>query len=637
MSTGRVICDDARPQCNRCVRARAECKFVKLEELKRQQAGKVQAARNQAVIDLLTQGSRANSARALKRIREADDAEEAVSSLAEAQLLLGLPLASNGTDFPSSRLAAESHAIHATSPLLRGSRLLTSPYDDAHFMFERRYMTSARDKYVDKDVFIDIATQDLPLSRWTTVSTDDRMMNHLLRLFFTWDNIVERIVYRPILEEDIATAEPSSSDMVTGKFCSRFLINALLAASCLYTREPMTFKYLGDEHSRGARWADEAEEALRENSHPSITLMQGLLAMFVYEGNLGSGEKALPYFMRAMDVYRALNIANAQPQRPGVAPERLEREKQAISWCMWGFYCCEWRGSHALGMRKCARKPKVGKEWQKPEFPLRRTDCAGYWWFPYPMSLDPQRSMQVEVRGADAALSALAERTVDFVYPDEGGYPPTANPQLALEIYDALVQWKFALPTRLRLEEATLPSEILLHVSLELMLVSVLRPFCQMTKEQFGRFDPRERCFAHVASMMSAIWTFRAFAHLRFEYWLTHPLGTGAFIVLQEAGKNEPIHMDTLIRACQCLHEMRVSQPLASDVLSAIRAAFKRSKIPVPAYMDRYFDTVKHRKDGLMHHAVAALLPSPLDDRTGGTAELQLQELLDAFDDIAID
>ncbi|KAH7014447.1 nitrate assimilation regulatory protein nirA [Microdochium trichocladiopsis] len=611
MATGRAICDDARPRCTRCVKARAECKFVKLEELKKQRAEKELAARNQSVIDLLTRGSGTNSAQALKRIREADNAEEAVSSLAEAQLLLGLPLASHETD---------------------------SPYDDARFMFERGYMTSPRERYLEKDVFIDIATQDLPLSRWTTVSTDDRIMNHLLRLFFTWDNIVERTVYRPILEEDIATAESFFSDIEAGRFCSRFLINALLAASCLYTREPLTFKYLGDKQSRGRRWADEAEELLREISRPSIPLLQGLLAMFVYEGNLGSGEKSLPYFMRAMDVYRALNVVNPLPQRRhDVAQARLERERQAISWCMWGFYCCEWRGSHALGMRKCARKPKVEKEWQKPEFALRREDCVAYWWFPYPMSFDPQRSLQVEIREADVALSALAERAVDFVYPDEGGYPPTANPQLALEIYDALVQWKFSLPTRLRLEEATLPSEILLHVSLELMLVSILRPFCQMTKEQFGRFDPREKCFAHVASMMSAIWTFRAFAHLRFEYWLTHPLGTGAFIVLQEASKNDPIHMDTLVRACQCLHEMRVSLPLATDVLSGIRAAFKRSKILVPAYMDRYFEMIRHRKDGLMHHAVAALLPNPLIDRTGNAAELQLQELLDAFDDVDID
>jgi hypothetical protein len=54
--------------------------------------------------------------------------------------------------------------------------------------------------------------------------------------------------------------------------------------------------------------------------------------------------------------------------------------------------------------------------------------------------------------------------------------------------------------------------------------------------------------------------------------------------------------------------------------------------------MQKYFTTVRHRKDGLLHHAVAALLPSPAEvGRIGSGAELRLQELLDEFDDIDID
>jgi len=105
-------------------------------------------------------------------------------------------------------------------------------YDDSDFMFEKRYMADARDRYVDSDMFVDVSRRNLPLSRWTTVSADDRLMNHLLTLFFTWDNIVERIFYRPLFEEDVIAMDPSSADH-PGGFCSRFLINALLAVSCV--------------------------------------------------------------------------------------------------------------------------------------------------------------------------------------------------------------------------------------------------------------------------------------------------------------------------------------------------------------------------------------------------------------------
>ena len=118
---------------------------------------------------------------------------------------------------------------------------------------------------------------------------------------------------------------------------------------------------------------------------------------------------------------------------------------------------------------------------------------------------------------------------------------------------------------------------------------------------------------------------------------ITHPLGTAAFIVLEKAGE-APTEMDTLIRACQCLYEMRVSLPLASDILSGIRAAFKRNRLQVPLYINRYFEKVEYRKDGLVHRAVAPLLPA--SNRIGRIrckAELQLQELLHEFNNTEID
>ena len=58
-------------------------------------------------------------------------------------------------------------------------------------------------------------------------------MNHLLTLFFTSDHIVGRAIYRPIFEEDAVSLDPNAADHVPGAFCARFLVNALLAASCV--------------------------------------------------------------------------------------------------------------------------------------------------------------------------------------------------------------------------------------------------------------------------------------------------------------------------------------------------------------------------------------------------------------------
>ena len=71
--------------------------------------------------------------------------------------------------------------------------------------------------------------------------------------------------------------------------------------------------------------------------------------------------------------------------------------------------------------------------------------------------------MKVEVREVDVALSEIAEEVLDFLYPEEGEFPVIANPERALELYDAFVGWKISCPSRIRYEEAVLPSVILLQ------------------------------------------------------------------------------------------------------------------------------------------------------------------------------
>lgn len=86
---------------------------------------------------------------------------------------------------------------------------------------------------MDHNVFVDLPGRKFPLSRWTTVSTDDAYMSHLVNTAFTWDNAIEHVFYRPLFEEDVAALDPDTAGSRHGHFCSRFLVNALLALSCV--------------------------------------------------------------------------------------------------------------------------------------------------------------------------------------------------------------------------------------------------------------------------------------------------------------------------------------------------------------------------------------------------------------------
>ncbi|KAM3549913.1 hypothetical protein ARSEF4850_008606 [Beauveria asiatica] len=631
--TRKTKCDSARPQCRQCARRNWPCVYAAPPGVTSQQLKRERTENYASVVDLIRRGDGVNAEQIAQRIRAAESVDTAIGDIAGASLLL----------------QSSSRAVAAAGPPLRqypaaASRpLLTSPYEDCDFLFEKRYDTDASYRRVDPSLFVDVPGHDLPLSNWTSVSTDDRRMNHLLNLFFTWDNTVERIIYRPILEENVRRLrrghQGDNGDNTDSDFCSPFLVNSLLALSCLYSMDPATYKDPADPRTRGRLWAEEAELHLQNCSRPSIALMQGLFIFLVYEGSLGDGTRTLQYLTRCMDVYRILNDRNMDELAGDRVPESRRRlEREAFSWCMWGMYCLEWRSTEALGIGKMSRRPKIDKVWREGSFTLGQANSAGYCWYPYPLSLEMQPSVQVALREADAALSEIVESILNYLHPGEKGIDAVSKPGYALELYDALLTWKYGLPDELRFEQSVLPSVIALHIHLETVSMNLLRPFAHLTRHEFGgRFSPRERCAAHASHLVSTAWSFRAHGQVRYEYYLSYALGAAAYILMQEP--DAPVQMDSLVRACQCLFEMRPTLPLAADALSGIRAAFRLYRLALPMYMVKFFDRVRHSEAGALHHtvAVAGMLPAAGGhDNEAKRAELQLEHLLRDFGTVDI-
>lgn len=101
----------------------------------------------------------------------------------------------------------------------------------SHHRFEHsrhasaRGHTQTRDQYTEHVEFVALPAVDLRVSQWTSVSKDDRLLTELLAAFWTLDNMVEPSLYRPFFEEDMSNNNTT--------FCSPFLVNALLALSCV--------------------------------------------------------------------------------------------------------------------------------------------------------------------------------------------------------------------------------------------------------------------------------------------------------------------------------------------------------------------------------------------------------------------
>ncbi|KAH8702800.1 hypothetical protein GQ44DRAFT_732683 [Phaeosphaeriaceae sp. PMI808] len=533
----KMKCGGQRPKCDKCMDGNYLCEYEAPSGLTGRQVDKRKISALEqsssslhSVIDLLRQGSEADAALVLDRIRQSQNIDDAVNTVVGAQALLTAAIMSN----------------------------------------------------------------------------DNRLMNHLITLFWTWDNIAERLLYQPLFEEDLAAGNPNAHNTDYLCFCSSFLVNALLALSCFYCLESVTFSVPQDSKTRGRRFAEEAYKQYdKEKSRPSIALMQGQYAMFCYEGILGSGQKAVDFLWSAVKTFKELNNTDYLAlQGQGWSEMQRLKKKEGLSWVMWGFYVAEWRSSQAMGIPRSVSKPLIDKMWRASDFPFRNPESVSYWWFPYPMSLQTQRSLKVEIREVDVEFSEIVEDVQAFIYPDsndENAPLPTTNPERAVELCNALAQWKLTLPPLLRIEEVVTPNAILLQqvncnlssvqsmtnvttsCGVEIIFTALLRPFSSFSKNQFGPFTPKDRCYDHAAQLQSAIWTFRAFAILGHEYWLSHASTTVALITLHESNNN-PAQMDTFTKACQCLKEMSERLPISSDCLAAIYGAIKLHKIQLPPH-----------------------------------------------------
>lgn len=208
---------------------------------------------------------------------------------------------------------------------------------------------------------------------------------------------------------------------------------------------------------------------------------------------------------------------------------------------------------------------------------MAKKDMADYWWFAYPLSTAPQPSLKREIFVAECELTEIIEEVLDFLCPPGGTPSSRENPEQSSELYHRLTQWKFSLPPGIREEDAELPAAVLIHANLDMVLISLIRPFEDMSREEFGVVDPKIASSSHAHSAVSTVWRFRTLYTLRHEYFNTQVLSIAAFRVLFDL-ESSPIQLQTFIKAIQGLTELSERYPVARDVLASIQTVVTQQK-----------------------------------------------------------
>jgi hypothetical protein len=96
-----------------------------------------------------------------------------------------------------------------------------------------------------------------------------------------------------------------------------------------------------DIFSRGRAFVKQAESLLLlEDTGHSLPVAQGLALLYIYEGTLGDGAKALNYHAR----FQAMYFRLFEYQLPPISMENFARSSRDIrmergmAWILWGFY-----------------------------------------------------------------------------------------------------------------------------------------------------------------------------------------------------------------------------------------------------------------------------------------------------------
>ena len=304
----------------------------------------------------------------------------------------------------------------------------------------------------------------VPAKPWTTVSSDDDFVSHLISMYFTWHHESYPAVHRDTFVQAMRKKDPAS------QFCSPFLVNCLLLTACLYSDHPMVFAYHYDNASRGQHFADEVARLwAQEQGRATLTNLQGLVALSMGLGVLRQDRLALMYARQMPPVCIELGRKVKRSIKSGRSEYASDEFKKSLQLARWSAFQME------VDFSMIWVKPL---ELQRPvmERPYSNAQCnATEVWRPYPkpgpeITFCPYglQDCKFNLRdiGADIVPVMLSGDPDDSPSPDHIVLNRKARLVRLEELLHRLQRWKDNLPVYATIKDAATPAWSLVELHL---------------------------------------------------------------------------------------------------------------------------------------------------------------------------
>lgn len=135
---------------------------------------------------------------------------------------------------------------------------------------------------------------------WTNVTVSSDFIEHLFRLYFTWQH-----PFYVVFEEDKFWHSYRTRDT---KYCSSLLVNAICAYACHFSDLPQAYEDPNEPKTAGNHFFAEAKRLLYENDRTCLTSAQALAVMGLREASAGRESNGFQYQGRALRMLVELGL-----------------------------------------------------------------------------------------------------------------------------------------------------------------------------------------------------------------------------------------------------------------------------------------------------------------------------------------
>ncbi|KAH7018227.1 fungal-specific transcription factor domain-containing protein [Microdochium trichocladiopsis] len=304
--------------------------------------------------------------------------------------------------------------------------------------------------------------------RWTLVTRDAALVQHLLALYFCWEYPTFASLSKEHFLTDFWASRP--------RFCSQILVNALLALGCRFSSHPHTRADPNDPYTSGDHFFKEALRLFhQEKNHHSLTTIQALGIMSIREASCGRDSESWYYAGQSMRLAFEMGLHY-------VDQNGNEDEVAVQSATFWGAFALDHAWSLATGSL-----PQSSCYPHLPPKPAIVDDVEASQWKPYTddgsdnLGAPLQRSCEQpsNVRSVYKCFCELSELVHQSLYVLHSPGKPVTSRDL-LSIYTQYLNWYESIPEVLRLGHNFTPAVLFAHMYYHFAILLLFRPLIKL-------------------------------------------------------------------------------------------------------------------------------------------------------------